>query len=723
MATPFLSEIVRTAMGEGVQFLSEQSEQSPTVTFDSGIVVEDGEDFADAVQRRLQTGPVLAVPSWDQGRSPLAPVIGQELAERVRLAEHPLGLLIPITSLASVSRSVKFREALLHHNRSLFILETYDVIANIHSTFLTCLVVLHPERQGQESRLRFARVPRPADEEAVLEDIQRLVRMPGGSRQTGFVYRGPVDPFSPLTYQHYDPVLRARKEELRTWGSGTTLDELFEVRVPHPAPVDGSDTSAMSHGRYVRGRSIQPGGRLDLTDSETVPSTRPLPLEAGDLVMRGMFQPSDRGGINVAEVREDHLPAAALHGVLVLRPRRDLSSAERLLLLHYLRSDLAKDLLVAAGAKLHVVPSLLRNLYLPVAEERLLAAVESIVEIGRTLSQWNEDAITALDSIFALDSPAEAREALLERGRDSRLRVDAARSVDEFDYRVRTLYPYPVAYRWRSLSSVRSTGDAQQTLREVRHGFEHIMAFAGCVAAGVARSEGLDLPALRQFGATDGYKTFLSTWTEILSQVGRKVRVGETDNPLLIRLATFSSDLEVAAALKRLTDYRNAESHTLSADEDALAEGLVIDVQTIVHGLRFLADYELVEITHTRWDGILRQNTVDFRAYVGDHPVVPVSKTIIDDSEIDTGSLYIRVRETGELVAPLRPYLLGHRCDNCKQWATYYLHGISGGVAKIKSIEHGHDNDVEDLPEVLRAVAAGIGSSLARTREPGDIRG
>jgi hypothetical protein len=703
--SPFFTEIVHRAMGEQVRVVSEEGPRRGPV-FQDEARVSNADEFGTLVEHELQSRPVLAVPAWYQERTPIAPVIGQELVEKVRTAEteHSLGILVPVTSLAS-HRGEKFREALLSKGRSILVLEAYKVLERVDPRFLVCLVVLHQERSGPDRLARFVRVPRDPDVDLVFSDVDRLLRMAGGSLSCGFVHRGLVDPFAPLTYQHYDPVLRARTAEFRTWGEGSTLGELFDIAVPAFEARPTGPRREVTAGRFVTGRFISNEGRLEVIQSDTQPGFH-LPLLAGDFVMQAVFSVSDRGGLKLAEVAEDDLPAAALHNVVVLRPKRKLAEAERLVILHYLRSNLAKELAVAAGAKGRLAPSSLARLYIPVAEEPLLRAVESIVEAGRRLRQWADDTSRTLDSIFALESPNEARLALIERGRESRLRVDAAGKVDDFDYRVRTLYPYPVAYRWRSLESVASIERPSETLREIRHGFEHILAFCGCLALALAREDELDLAELRQFGACDGYQTFLSTWTIILDQVASKVRRNQTENQLLVRLGTFQADEAVAVAVERLSAYRRAESHTLApAQEEELVEQLLTDFQTLVHGLRFLADYEVVEIVDAHWDRILRRSTVRLRAFVGDHPNVPVQSVAMARSDIETNSLYIREKESGVLLAALRPYLVGRRCLDCNQWATFYLHEIKDGKAIVKSIELGHPNELGDLAEVLRSVA------------------
>lgn len=701
----FLLEVARQAIGEPLQVLYQGGPARPGLKRES--FESSNAEFLEAVERQLVDGPVLAIPSWEQDRGPLGPVAGQQFVELVQLYDGPLGLLVPISSLSNPDRSDRFREALLGHKRSLLVVEAYEALTNVHPSFLASLVVLHPEVAGDRPLARFVRVPHHPDVAAVIDDVRRLLRMPGGQRQHGFVHLGDLDPYSPLTYQHYDPVLRGRKAELRTWGKGTTLGALFEIRVSHVSR-SGNEPSVPGLGRFVTGRSIGPDGRLVITQSDDPPKIAALPLMAGDLVTREIFQPTDPGGLRVAEVREDDLPISAAQNVLVLRPKRPLSEAERLLLRHYLRSHLAKDLAVAAGAKLRLTPSILSQLYVPLAEEPLLAAVRSIAEANRLLSQWSDDAIRALDSIFDLESPTEARLALIERGRESRLRVDAASQIDDFDYRVRTLYPYPVAYRWRSLNSVASMGGSGETLREIRHGFEHILAYCGCLALAVARHEGLEIPELRRFGAIDGYKTFLTTWTDVLEQVGKKVRGRLTSNPLLVHLGTLQDSEDVAEAVARLSAYRREESHTLTtAGEEQLVEQLMSDVRTLVHGLRFLADYELVEIVETQWDLISRRNTVRYRAFVGDHPIVPVRTITVGQAEIEKDSLYIREKDSKEFLAVLRPYLLGRRCGDCRNWGTFYLHEVHGVTAKIKSVELGHANEVTELAATLRAVAAG----------------
>ncbi|MBB1516016.1 hypothetical protein H5398_08555 [Tessaracoccus sp. MC1679] len=703
--TNFLMRVARQAMGTEFQVIAEQGAED--WAFPGQRLASSGAEFVDAVERQLAQGAVLAVPTWVQDRGPLSPMPGQELVERVRLSEHPFGILVPLLSIVGERRSDRLREALLRHTRSLFILEANKVLEGVDPRFTVVLIVVHTERVGDRPLNRFVRVPHDPDADVVLEEIERLRRMRGGSKASGFVHLGEIDPYSPLTYRHYDPVLRAREAELQTWGDGVALGERFELLIPESRIRPRNAHQGIGHGRFVTGRSISRSGRLEIAPSSEPPRTPPLSLMAGDLVMQALFMPTNPGGLRVAEIREEDLPVSALQHVLVLRPKQQMSEPESFLLLHYLRSGLAKELVAAGGAKSTLTPSVLDRLYTPVADEALLNAVGSIVEVERMLRQWGEDAAKRLDSIFLLESPKAAREALIERGRDSRLRVDAARRVDDFDHRVRTLYPYPVAYRWRSLESIASKGEPAETLREIRHGFEHILAFCGCLALAVAREEGIDLPESRLFGVADDYMTFLTTWTTILEQVRKKVRGGITNSQLLIRLGTFQGDADVAAAVARLAAYRRQEAHTVAtADEEALAEQLLSDVRTLVQGLNFLSDYELVEIVDSHWDRIARRNTVKYRAFVGDHAIVPIRTITVGHADVEKDSLYIREKDSKEFLALLRPYLIGRRCGDCKNWGTFYLHAIQGERAMMKSVELGHPNEVEDLASALRAVAA-----------------
>ena len=428
-----------------------------------------------------------------------------------------------------------------------------------------------------------------------------------------------------------------------------------------------------------------------------------LALAPRDVVVVRDYRDLSTEELRVAVIDSTVLPLAAGFGLVVLRPNEGMGDAELDFLVGYLRSPLAKQLIVSRGSGRNVTATELRSLPLPVPDPSLLDAIRAISDAVERLQAWAEEARTAMSSMFTLHNAQEARTQLVMRGRLSRLRVEAASAVDDTGQRIRMLYPFPLAYRWRAFEVAVTRGSRRDAMEQTLECFEHTMAFCGCLAAAALVDLRVSHPNLRGFGTRPGFRTYLSDWERMLEAIGASSRAGAIpEGSILHELNDFFSAATAKAAIGRLSLLRNDEAHLrrlLSEDEERAVNDAARDLRSIMFALEFLADCELIIVDNTRWDRIKRRSTIRFRALVGDHPMVPIRTIVESAGDLEQGSLYLR-NSAGHYLA-LRPFLIGSNCADCDHWSTFYPDELVDGGLRYKSIERGHAQIFEDATDAF----------------------
>jgi type I restriction enzyme, S subunit len=154
--------------------------------------------------------------------------------------------------------------------------------------------------------------------DTIIEEQQRLIEMLGGRRKAvieqsvfsgleGAPVTGNAEPWLPQTPCHW-----------RILQLGFVSDTL----AGYAFPSDGFSTDE-DHVRLLRGVNVKPGG-INWTDTvywnaEAAPIPSEFNLEAGDLVF-GMDRPFVGGGVRVAAISGEDLPALLLQRVMRIRP-------------------------------------------------------------------------------------------------------------------------------------------------------------------------------------------------------------------------------------------------------------------------------------------------------------------------------------------------------------------------------------------------------------------
>ncbi len=577
----------------------------------------------------------------------------------------------------------------------------------ISSRFSLTVVGFEPAKT--ESPLcRFLRLGGDVEPEVVERSLDQLLGMDGGSAENWMVIREPPAILEPVVWERLHPDFIARREELSAFGDARPLESLVErqATIPLVRPRRGqSDETPVDRGGtpVIEGRAISVDGiDHDLIRTSAVVDSRLL-LAAGDICMREIASPENRT-FPVVELGEADLPLVASNRVLVLRPKPELSDVERRLLLTFLRSQRFRELLAAEGWDLHVIWSRIAQVPVPVPDARLHHAIEELDKASEALATWADEIEAAQGELFTKPSAREAYQDLVASSEIVRQRVASARLLDDLDYRVRTRYPLPIAWRWRTLEGVRGTQEKTEALVKC---YETLICYLGLLSLKLAHSAQTAIAAWDQVKAalSHGRGPTLGDWVNVLQEASggqfRQIAVGRP----LSEVTQFLRDPELNDRQLRLTALRNDRAHDRppadGTDEDLLDQALQ-DLRALLDGASFITNYPLVLVEDTSWDALSQQNVVTYRELTGDHPVAPLSDRVVATPEIESSSLYLL--DPGGTMILLRPFLHATPCPTCGLLSTFRLERFdSDGAPELKSLEHGH---VVSRPGDLAALQA-----------------
>ncbi|WP_157570785.1 restriction endonuclease [Microtetraspora malaysiensis] len=549
----------------------------------------------------------------------------------------------------------------------------------------------------------------------VEKDFSRLLNRKSGRGSYGYVLAEEPTVGESLSFDRYDPELLTQRDGLNDFGATRPLSELFTINVgpffranSKELVTDIDDPLAV---RVVLGRDVSHGGLITPADedSEYAHVPQDQQLAAGDILLRGITRLTDSGGLVVAEATEADLPAVASSNVLVLRPTAAMPSSQLSIVIQFLRTPLAKKLVLAGTDGLRISVRALGELPVPQLDDDLLAAWDSLESARTRFETWREEADSVLNSVFSSDSAEAARIRLIKSGRNLRLRSNAAASLDDPSYIFRTRFPYPIAYRWRLMEAAYSADAYRDAYVAALDTAEILACYTALLGLSLAREAGIEIGYVRNIreklrkgksGPSFG------DWVAILREISTSRHIQPaSDAKKLQDLRYMLGDKEADAALSMLASKRNDESHLRRVDPGDLPRACkeaLAELTTLMNSALVLADLPLVQLTSVRWDSFRRVSTVQFRELMGDHPVVPSQYLEYASSELEVDSLY--VLDEQHRLHLLRPYLIGSDCPKCHMWSTFHIEGVHQDRVKLKSLENGHTLDREGVAHVFRSV-------------------
>ena len=397
-----------------------------------------------------------------------------------------------------------------------------------------------------------------------------------------------------------------------------------------------------------------------------------------------------------AEIQAGDLPAVAeASTVLVVRIKPDVSPARQLLLKTYLGSPMAAELLRETGIRLR--RDALHNLPIPSPDETLQSAFDELEAAASQLESRRINVEDVLQQAFNDRDLGTARRSIIEGGRRARLRVRAGQLVDDFEHTVRTQFPYPVAYKYTTVTALKATSDTRSAYDSILDCAEVLITYMGSVALALAeRTEwyGSTSGAFTDQFSRGGRAISLGTWWSVLTSVAdQKI----PDGSVLRDFAGFARSPEVRHSYACLSARRNDESHRRHLEPEHLPDGVATssrELLSLMEAAEFLVDLPLVHTIAIRTNARSGQSEIEHRVLRGDHPIVPVSHLTSKQLPVETDSLYCL--EDGRELHLLGPFLITRRCPTCKSQSVFHLdRRVPNGIL-LKSLEHGHVLESED---------------------------
>ncbi len=280
----------------------------------------------------------------------------------------------------------------------------------VTDTFPRMASIMVEKGGSQDNLVRFFKCPATESANEISEavaDFRRLVKQAGGSTRLGYVLREEL-PSASWYYEAYHPQITKRKADLTNLGEVQCLADLVEVvRSLHPGS-ERAGVTATNGVVVLEGRAIREDGTLELDESRhhaDVSAERIL--RPGDICIRTIRCSGQQ--LMCAVVDNDLPPAIPGHSVLAIRFRDSSLIPHAAFLASYLKSTACMIFLESQGVGIQINPNKLLTLPVPIADEPLRVATESLGHAAARFRAWADELETARGALFDSQSARNAR--------------------------------------------------------------------------------------------------------------------------------------------------------------------------------------------------------------------------------------------------------------------------------------------------------------------------
>lgn len=652
------------------------------------------------------TASDLGVDGWKED----PPLLTAALLRAVRRARpgQRIAALIPDDSFAASYPEP--REHLLREADLILLAEAEETwrrelgIDDLSRVALLCIERRAADAKRQPSR--FLRLPRRSDSMQIAEELRALFRLGGGQTDHGFVQREAIETRRPLRVAAHDPARLERQRHLRSLGEVRMLGDLGRLFVGWHRPSNSSGPEPVDGVPVLTGRDIATGVALDYADVRRVvrPARRAV-LAAGDLCVPVEARRGEPLRVHVVE--HDELPLVAANTVIAIRPRDELDTATIQFLVDYLRSPRAAALLAhETSGRPHLDASQLAQLPVPMPDDTLLSALADLRATERQLDEWAAEVSNAIAGVLGEDAAEAGVIQLRSTGQLLRHRVTAARQLDDLGYRIRNLFPFPVALPWRRAQTANADLEGYQGILECA---ESLTGYLAVLSILLSRDLELELGAVRGLRnglATTDHGISMTEWTEIVREVaGKRVaRTASAATPFVELTELMLDGGDAYEALRDLTQMRNDLSHNRGPKGGQVPGSFSEALERLVElyeACEWLIEYPVRLVEDTTWDSYGQSGRYRYRELTGDHYLIRPRTAATTDPTLNKGRLYVTDRtEKMHLVSPL---ILWHECDHCNLPSAFFLDAFDRKArsCRMRAMDHHHTIQRVDVVEPL----------------------
>jgi hypothetical protein len=496
-----------------------------------------------------------------------------------------------------------------------------------------------------------------------------------------------------------DPEIERIYERLGRIGELVSLGEFCEIRRGIPL---GREVVEDENGiPYVQGRNIREG-YLNLEDARRL-KIENMPewalLRNGDFLLSEVV--TERSSVILNQSDE---PAILSHSLIVLRPQRDVVSAEYLL--EYLNSSTAQKLILANAGRLgglrRISALRLRELKVPIVSPELFQGLSDIKQTEAELRSKADELESTRRSLFDSENGQVFGDRVNSLKRSGKILATSIESSRRLEFQIANFYPFPIAYSFRLLASIVNPAELYKEQLRVA---ENLLAFIASVSLSLLQREdregsGIDFINYWQGGISPG------DWKDITARCS-KIFAAYKDFPLASAIQRLNIGSEkkglgpkAKQLVEALNDFKHHRGPTVEEDYVKASKEVEAALVDAMERIAFFTEYPIRQVQDINVRR--RSEKVDLKClrYTGDHPGLP-QEEVVFDRPLHKGDLFIDLGRQGWI--SLYPFITSMNCPNCKTRETYLIDkwDEGRGVAYLKSFERGHSESKKEIADAL----------------------
>jgi hypothetical protein len=395
--------------------------------------------------------------------------------------------------------------------------------------------------------------------------------------------------------------------------------------------------------------------------------------------------------------------------VIVIRPEQ----VEPSFLLAFLRSDAAALQLELAeqGSTIpRVSPRALRELLVPagLSGDSLPHSDDVIRQFRATSQSLADDLDARYRAAFDRSSSEEVNSALADATGEAAMALDLLRRTTDPLHRARQFLPHPLARTLRSYENNVRGGSAQDVFNDLLRFGETAITMLGIVGMSFLSQRNLERDESREWhrGFARG-GVALGTWLKAANAGARAAR--ESDEPLGGLAAALATNSPLNRVLDEFLHERNEQAHGAGPRSPHEYELRILELQErlfiALDELAPLARSEWFVVSSLHWSSETGTFTLLGRLLMGDHPDFPRWEAE-RPAPVDNDVVFARL---GDLDLSLAGFCQIRACPTCLNEELYYPDRVRGSMARVRSLDRGHQTELTlaDLGLTLPAAPEG----------------
>jgi hypothetical protein len=575
--------------------------------------------------------------------------------------------------------------------------------------------------------VRFFKCPAPSEAalEEVIKDFQHLCRRQGGTTKYGYVLRNGLPLSDSWLIEAHHPRWEQYLENLRSIGGVCSLTDFG--RLTAPPPMFEHIASSQTEWPVVSGRQILADGSFDeevFHEEGPGPGPRywqgsPPPdnvhLIPGDVCLSRFFPDNLQGtGLRFATIPDTESNWCLGQNMIRFRFNPTVPVSVQNFVLTYLRSPEAADWLRSRSGGIHINLHLLEELPVPKPDDSTLAALDRLVAARRMFEEWAHQLSDLQRRVFTFSSLQETRKELLEVSARAEQRLAAAIAAETLAWRVRNLYPHPLAFRYRTAELLPVGIEKYLAVLEAGEACLAYLALMGCVfceAANPRLSIAYVSEMIGRLRQRPDSGVSMGDWIAVVKELntGRHFKSLGAMDPFFEVCSFLDDNPDLEAAIRGLKTKRDNFAHNRrphEAELDTKIDEAERELDVLYAHADFVTRYPLREVLYVQPLGRQLRGTYNCADLIGDHPIAGVKTAEYKGSPPSIGLHIIDQHGHPHLA---EPWLVRKHCERCKFPETYIVDRyMRDGRILYKSLERGHEEDMSPLRDDLKQVGVDL---------------